>query len=126
MKRHMDWLSQAKNDMSWGEDSFRTGHYSQCCFVAQQVAEKSLKAIAYFRDFDIVKGHSVSAIARELKINETIGNAAKRLDQYYISTRYPDAVPQGAPHEYFTPEQAEEALKMAQLFIEYAEKELNG
>ncbi len=126
MKRYGDWLSQAKDDFVWGSDSLATKHYAQCCFIAQQVAEKACKAIAYFRGFDMIKGHSVASIARELKINDTMEKAAKRLDQYYISTRYPDAMPQGAPFEYFTEEQAREALSMAQMFVEYAEKEING
>jgi len=35
---------------------------------------------------------------------------AKELDLYYISGRYPDAFPAGAPFEMFTSEQAERAL----------------
>ncbi len=42
---------------------------------------------------------------------------AKRLDLYYISARYPDAFPSGAPFEYFTRDQAEEAVQYAEALV---------
>jgi len=42
---------------------------------------------------------------------------AKRLDLYYISARYPDAFPSGAPFEYFTRDQGEEAVSFAERII---------
>lgn len=116
--RAKDWLAQAENDYQWGCDSCSQGHFAQTCFIAQQVAEKCLKSLAYLWGAELVKGHSVLSITRELKINGELETYAKRLDQYYISTRYPDAQPSGAPYEYFTREQAEEALRFAKAFIE--------
>lgn len=46
---------------------------------------------------------------------------AKKLDLYYISARYPDAFPSGAPYEYFTEDQASEAVSFAEKFLDYAE-----
>ncbi|MCC5805859.1 MAG: HEPN domain-containing protein [Opitutales bacterium] len=121
--RSRDWLAQAKNDLAWGEATTAAGFHAQACFIAQQVAEKSLKAIAYFRGAALVKGHSVLSVARELAVNGELKSAARRLDQYYIPTRYPDAQPDGAPFEFFSREQAEEALKLAALFLRSAENE---
>ena len=36
--RAEDWLDQAKDDFRWGTASAESGFYSQCCFIAQQVA----------------------------------------------------------------------------------------
>lgn len=121
--RHRDWLNQAKSDLAWGRDSLRCGHYAQTCFIAQQVAEKCLKALAFFRGAELVRGHSALAIARELGINGDLETAAMRLDQYYIATRYPDAQPAGAPFEYFTRDQAGEALAFAECFIDRVRRE---
>lgn len=123
-KRYKDWLSQAENDQLWAQSSLASGYYSQVCFIAQQVAEKCLKSIAYYRGFDFVKGHSVLAITKELGINGKLARAASRLDQYYISTRYPDAVPEGAPYEFFDKEQAVEALEFSALFLQAARAEV--
>lgn len=40
-------------------------------------------------------------------------DSACRLDQYYLSTRYPDALPEGIPYEAYTEGQAMEAVSMA-------------
>ena len=61
-----------------------------------------------------MRGHSVAEIAKALDINDEILNAGRRLDQYYITARYPDALPSGAPFELFTPDQAKEALGFAE------------
>jgi HEPN domain-containing protein len=122
--RAIDWLEQAQDDFRWGTASAESGFYSQTCFIAQQVAGKSLKALAYSRDAALVRGHSVFMVCRELKINGALEEAARRLDQSYIPTRYPDAQPAGAPFRYFTEKQAKEALELAQQFIEKAGSEI--
>ena len=124
--RAKDWLDQAKDDLRWGRASAASRFYSQSCFIAQQVAEQSLKALAYFRGAEFVRGHSVLLVCRELSINGTLEEAAQRLDQYYIPTRYPDAQPAGAPFRFFTAAQAEEALALAECFIAKADSEITG
>jgi len=123
--RYKDWLKQAENDLVWAIDSMKAGHYSGACFVSQQVSEKALKALAYYRGADLVKSHSIHEIARELGINGELLSAAARLDQYYITPRYPDAVPAGAPFELFSQEQSLEAINYAKLFIHAVKKETN-
>lgn len=46
--------------------------------------------------------------------NGELEKLAKELDLFYISGRYPDAFPAGAPFELFTSEQAEGALRSAE------------
>ena len=115
--RYKDWIAQAENGLSWGRDSLTGNHFGPVYFIAQQVAETAMKGLAYFRGADIVKGHSVLVIADELEFNGPVREACQRLDQYYITTRYPDAVSTGAPCDYFTREQAEEALRFAELVL---------
>jgi len=38
------WLDQAKEDLHWARELARLGGYHIACFLAQQVAEKALKA----------------------------------------------------------------------------------
>ncbi len=124
ISRAQDWLDQAKNDLRWGQASAESGFHSQACFIAQQVAEKALKAVAYSRGADLVRGHSVMVVCRELEINGDLEEAALRLDQYYIPTRYPDAQPAGAPFRFFTAAQSSEALVLAARFVEAAVAEI--
>ncbi len=120
-----DWLRQAENDLEWAADTLRGGRFAQACFVCQQAAEKALKAVAFARGFDKVRGHSILKVARALGINDDVEVAARKLDLYYMTTRYPDALPSGAPFEYFDRSQAEEALQLATLVIQRARKELH-
>ena len=112
--RFLDWLRQAENDLEWARHSMNGGFYSQTCFISQQSGEKALKALCYHKGFDIIKTHSQLQIIRALGINGEMEKIAKELDLYYISGRYPDAFPAGAPFEMFTIEQAERALAAAE------------
>ena len=46
--------------------------------------------------------------------------AARRLDQYYVPTRYPNGLPGGTPADVFSKAQATEALAQAKRFAEVA------
>lgn len=118
IKKHLIWINQANNDLQWAKHSLIGGYYSQVCFICQQVGEKSLKALAYYKGADIVKGHSIVLMARELKINGEIEKAGRNLDLYYMASRYPDALPDPiAPVDYFTKTEAEEAILYAELIL---------
>lgn len=52
---------------------------------------------------------------------------AKRLDRYYIPTRYPNGLPGGIPSRYFDdPEEAEEASQLARELIGLVEQKMGG
>lgn len=119
-------MAQAKSDFLWAEDALKGDHFVQTCFSCQQVAEKAIKALAFFRGIEMVKSHSVLRIANELGVNGEIEVAAKKLDLYYVSARYPDAFPEGAPYQYFTRPQAEEALLLAKVVLDRVSAEVEG
>ena len=50
---------------------------------------------------------------------------AKKLDKYYIPTRYPNGLPGGIPSRYFDdPKEAEEAMQHAKKVIEIVERKI--
>lgn len=59
-----------------------------------------------------------------MTIPEEILTRAKKLDKYYIPTRYPNGFEIGAPKEYFTEEEAKEAIKNAEKIIKFCEQYL--
>lgn len=73
-------------------------------------------------------GHAISrlltVLGREMTIPEEILTRAKKLDKYYIPTRYPNGFEIGAPKEYFTEEEAKEAIKNAEKIIKFCEEYL--
>lgn len=115
--RWHDWLTQAENDLGWGQASANAGYFAQVCFISQQAAEKALMALAFKGGAEIVKSHSVKQIASGVGLNGEIERAAAILDQYYITARYPDGLPEGAPFQAFTAEQATQALALASLIV---------
>jgi HEPN domain-containing protein len=51
--------------------------------------------------------------------------SAKKLDRYYIPTRYPNGLPGGIPSRYFDdPREAKEAMQLAKNAIDLIEKKL--
>lgn len=125
--RYLSWLLQAESDLRSVVDLIKNGHYAQASFNAQQASEKALKALAFYRGSDLVKSHSLKTIAKDLGINGELENFAFKLDLYYISSRYPDALPENAvPSEEFNKTIADEALMMAKKFLEKVSEELKS
>ncbi len=108
------WLSQAENDLEFGRLALRERFYAQTCFVSHQFMEKSLKALAYYRGDRIVVGHSLVELVRKLEPTypnvSGLTGIARTLEQYYVPTRCPNALPGSAPFEVFGQQQAEDAV----------------
>ena len=111
MGRANDWLMQAIEDLAWGEETFNSRRYAQVCFIAQQAAEKALKALSLHRGHILPKSHSVRSLALALKVNGEIEAAGRYLDRFYIASRYPDAYPEGYPSQYIEEKDASMALE---------------
>ena len=94
------------------------------CFIAQQAAEKALKALLYFGGARTVVGHSVLDLLERARLTQPaldrLRDDARRLNRFYIPTRYPDALPGGSPFESFTRQDLEQALAMAERILSAA------
>lgn len=123
--RSLDWLRQAENDLGWARDTLDDKRWSQVCYIAQQVGEKALKALAIKRRAAQVRSHSIVDIAKALGENGAVEAAGRRLDQYYMTTRYPDSLPSGAPFEFFDEAQATEAIGYATVIIDFVRSAWN-
>ena len=126
MNRAVDRLRQAENDLDWAHHSLSGGFFSQTCFIGQQAAEKALKAFCYSKGYDLVKSHSLFQIVRSLDEDGDLEVNAKELDLYYISGRYPDAFPAGAPFELITKAQATRALAAAEAIVGEVGRRMEG
>lgn len=125
--RYLSWLLQAESDLRAVAALSGSGLHAQACFNAQQSAEKALKALAFFRGADLFKSHSLQSIAADLAINGQLASFANKLDLYYLTARYPDALPDHAvPAESFDHVMADEALTMAKAFIDRVKNEIGA
>ncbi|OKY75644.1 MAG: hypothetical protein BM485_07955 [Desulfobulbaceae bacterium DB1] len=126
MGRYGDWLRQAENDLEWAEHSMKGGFFSQVCFICQQCAEKALKGYCLFKGFDQIRTHSLFRIVKDLGENGMLEKHARQLDIYYISARYPDAFPDGAPFDILTEEQGDLALRAAKEILQEIKKRIQN
>lgn len=63
--RAFDWLKQAVRDLEQAEDCQKAGRHEWACFVAQQAAEKAVKALHLHLGQE-AWGHVVANLLQEL------------------------------------------------------------
>ncbi len=112
------WLEQAQVDLHWARHLQTEGAYYLVCFLAQQLAEKALKAFLYAQGEELVIGHSVRqlcqrAVAYEPQLLDYL-EAWSILDSYYILTRYPNGLPDDIPARVYNREASSSALTLAE------------
>ncbi len=128
-KEALRWFLQAKDDYEFVEWVLKGGmFFDKGCFIAQQSGEKALKACLYATGKRRVIGHSLFEMANELVENEKsfqeIMNETRRLDRFYIPTRYPNGLPGGSPFQIYTERDLIEAFGDLKIVIDLADKHL--
>ena len=116
------WLRQALSDLEAARDSLNANHHEWSCFQAQQSAEKAIKAFLYSRGYTSILSHSLTELVREATKLEpgfhTIEKPARRLDTFYIPTRYPNGLAgELTPAEFYRQEDAEQCLNFAESIL---------
>jgi HEPN domain-containing protein len=124
------WFTQAKDEFLDADDLRNRRRYYLALFHFQQSAEKALKAFLYLKlkSFEVFYTHSVNDLIEmciEIDPDFNKIKQAKKLDKYYIPTRYPNGLPGGIPSRYFDdPGEAEEAMKLSKEVIELVGKKI--
>jgi HEPN domain-containing protein len=116
------WLRQAEHDVAIARGHQERGDFSDACFMAEQAAQKALKAFLIGHGHRSVPIHSVAQLTeRCAQIDPAFTvhiTAGRVLDQYYIPTRYPDALaPPALPFESYTQEQGSTAVAATQAIV---------
>lgn len=125
------WLAQARNDLEFVRWVLEQQQfYDKGCFIAQQAAEKAVKAILYRDGARTAIGHSVAellerAVRRRPELAD-LREAARRLDRFYIPTRYPNGLPGGVPFESFERSDLEGALPLVERIVTAADAVAGG
>ncbi len=126
--RYADWLRQAEADLKHARNSLEDGDFEWCCFAAHQAAEKALKAVFLKLGMD-AWGHTLTVLIGNLpntveKPSTTLVNYARMLDKYYIPTRYPNGFESGAPTDFYTAEEAWNAIRQAEDLLEFCRHQI--
>jgi HEPN domain-containing protein len=121
------WFLQAKDDLKFVNWLKKEGvFFDKGCFISQQAGEKILKACLYVTGKRFVLGHSLLEMLLELEKKDSIfrdiRNEAKRLDRFYIPTRYPNGLPGGSPFQVYSANDLIEASKDLKKIFEISKR----
>ena len=117
------WLAQAEHSLGVTRVLVDNGLWPEVCFHAEQTAQLALKAYLFFEGRRFVNVHSVRTLAEECSNHDSefapLMDYGMILDRYYLSTRYPDALPDPAiPFESFSAVDARQALEFATKIVD--------
>ena len=98
------WFAQAEAELKDARYLSDGGRFYLALFLTQQSAEKALKAFLFSRNIDPIFTHSVTELisaAETLDPDFSRLKEARKLDMYYIPTRYPNGLPGDIPSQYY-------------------------
>lgn len=121
------WLDEARTDFETARYLLDGGRYNTCAFMAQQTAEKALKALLRLRG-ENGWGHNLEDLAARLvqimpSILPAVIQAAQDLKEHYTRSRCPDTMESGIPSRVYTREMAEQTLAWALTVLDYVEQQ---
>jgi len=124
------WFTHAKDEFVDADELRKRERFYLALFHFQQAADKALKAYLFMnvKSVEVFYTHSIADLLNiAIEINNKFDNimSSKKLDQYYIPTRYPNGLPGGIPSRYYDdPKEAEEAMIMAKNVMNLIEEEI--
>ena len=132
------WFQQAVYDLKASRWNIQGEFYDTACFLAQQAGEKALKSLLYYQGARraVLLTHSLVEMVREAGKKTTqakeLLDQARELDLHYIPSRYPNGIPSGYPHQFYSKKVADQAFAAAEkifstvqdYFLSAGEKEI--
>lgn len=131
-KESMRWMTQAEDEFADADDLRLRNRFYLALFHFQQAAEKALKGYLYYtvKSVEVFHTHSVAELLKmccELDPSFQQLSGAKKLDRYYIPTRYPNSLPGGIPSRFYDdPVEAAEAMELSRAVIALAGAKLKA
>ena len=118
------WLDQAHEDLQAAQVLKNGERFAQACFYCQQAGEKALKSLGWLRGLDLW-GHSLLQLRDRLSPHgfdvDLLDEAdLAALDRFYISTRYPNSVPDIIPQRAFVAADATTGLAATERILNFA------
>jgi HEPN domain-containing protein len=114
-KEAIRWMQQSEDDFKFVQWVLsENAYFDKGCFIAQQAGEKALKACLYAFGERRVIGHSLYELSNQLNQRDSrfsfLVDGAKKLDRFYIPTRYPNGLPGGSPFQVFDHQDLKKAV----------------
>jgi HEPN domain-containing protein len=127
-KEALRWLKTGESDLEAAKILKKNQKHAHACFNAQQAAEKAVKSVWYFFDAD-PWGHSILNLIQDLEnvdidvfsmLSDFVDDA-KKLDRFYIPTRYPNGLPDITPDMAYMEEDSSLSIAAAEKIIKIVE-----
>ena len=127
-ERARDWFRQAEADLRLARSARDAGHYEWSAFACQQAAEKAVKAIFQHLHKE-AWGHVLiallDALPQEARPDAELMDRARVLDRHYIPTRYPNGFERGAPVDFYSQKDADEAIAHGEAILEFCRNQIS-
>jgi len=122
------WLAFAREDLRVAEVVLDEAIFNQACFHAQQCVEKALKSLLAHQSQTPPRIHAIADLLGLLPAEwfVELRDGLLRMDDYYIPTRYPDALPGSLPEGLPGRAEAEEAVNLAHRALERVSQLMRG
>lgn len=124
VERSRDWLAQAHHDLASARASAASGFHDWAAFAAQQAAEKAIKAL-YQARAEEAWGHSLvrllDLLPGDVAPSADVRDAARRLDRHYVPSRYPNGFDSGAPKDYYSAKDSDEAIRDSEAILRWCD-----
>ena len=110
------WRDSAEDARSRALDLAAADAHNWVCFLCEQAAQLALKGLLHGVGAG-ARGHDLVALSQRLtehvedELPAEVSAALVRLSRHYTTSRYPDTLAGGTPHEHFTDEDAQQALR---------------
>ncbi len=122
-------MTQASRDLKAAGVQRDNGFPEWACFIAQQSAEKGVKAVLQRWGAE-AWGHSLvgllDAIRERESIPDQVADAGRTLDRYYVPARYPNGYAAGTPSDYIKDKDAADAITSAETILRFCDGLLGG
>ncbi len=126
MRKTNNWYLFAEEDLLMAEIALENNIYNQVCFHSQQGGEKILKGYLLEQEKIVPRTHFLSELVQIcIKVDsdfQTITKECSILDDYYIPTRYPDALPGMLPDGLPTDSDAFQAILYSKKIYDFVTK----
>jgi HEPN domain-containing protein len=120
------WWRQALADFTFLPKVLENKKYDTCCFLAQQTAEKALKAFLFHKGEELIFTHSIFKLCEIASRYDqdffTLREKVKQLDFYYVEARYPNAIEDVIPADFYSIADATVAIEMTDAVISKVRK----
>jgi len=117
------WWRQAVEDLDSAKANITSGKYYVASLLAQQAAEKALKALTIKKLGELFKTHDLVFLAEKLGLPQNLLDLCDSLSKVYLTSRYPDASGE-IPADSFTKADAISDVSNAEEVLEWVKKRM--